>query len=94
VRVTADNLFRAIFAILIGGGTVLYFYLKWRNRYRCPYCGRRVRWKDINCPHCGDDMKFRHRATFDERARTFRTPGADSLRPPSRRSRSHRRREP
>jgi hypothetical protein len=21
-----------------------------------------VQWKDVNCPHCGNDMKLRHRA--------------------------------
>jgi hypothetical protein len=33
-----------------------------RNRLACPLCGRRVKWDDINCPHCGEDMKLRHRA--------------------------------
>gem|GEM_PF-498705 len=85
-----DDLIRAIFAVVIGGGTALYFYLKWRNRYHCPHCGRRVRWGDINCPHCGEDMKFRHRAVTDGLSRTFRTPGADLLKPPSRGSRARR----
>jgi endogenous inhibitor of DNA gyrase (YacG/DUF329 family) len=87
-----DDIIRAIFAVLIGGGTALYFYLKARNRYRCPYCGRRVRWKDVNCPHCGEDMKMRHRAASDELPQALRTPtAAESLRPRSRRPRSRRR---
>src|SRR5271157_3938981 len=36
------------------------FYFLARNRYRCPVCARPVKWKDINCPHCGEDMKFQH----------------------------------
>jgi hypothetical protein len=40
----------------------LYWYsIVRRNRCQCPFCGRRVTWDDINCPHCGDDMKLRHR---------------------------------
>jgi hypothetical protein len=42
--------------------TALGFYWVARRRYKCPFCGRRVQWKDINCPHCGNDMKLRHRA--------------------------------
>ena len=30
--------------------------------YKCPFCGAYVQWKDINCPHCGNDMKYKHRA--------------------------------
>jgi hypothetical protein len=42
--------------------TAVGFYLLARNRYKCPFCARPVKWKDVNCPHCGDDMKFLHRA--------------------------------
>ena len=38
------------------------FYWVGRRRYKCPYCGRIVKYDDINCPHCGNDMKYRHRA--------------------------------
>jgi hypothetical protein len=41
--------------------TAVGLYLLARNRYRCPVCARPVKWKDINCPHCGEDMKFQHR---------------------------------
>jgi len=39
---------------------VLYFIA--RRRYRCPYCTKIVRWNDVDCSHCGNDMKLRHRA--------------------------------
>jgi len=42
--------------------TALGFWWVGRRRYRCPFCGRVVRWENINCPYCGTDMKFRHRA--------------------------------
>jgi endogenous inhibitor of DNA gyrase (YacG/DUF329 family) len=42
--------------------TALYFWLVARRRYKCPYCGRNVKWEDVNCPYCGNDMQFRHRA--------------------------------
>ncbi|HXN85448.1 MAG TPA: hypothetical protein VN867_05220 [Candidatus Binataceae bacterium] len=41
--------------------TAVGFYLIARNRYKCPYCARTVKWTDVNCPHCGEDMKFLHR---------------------------------
>jgi predicted amidophosphoribosyltransferase len=41
--------------------TALWLYWLGRKRYKCPLCGRIVRWSDEICPHCGDDMKFRHR---------------------------------
>ena len=41
--------------------TALGLYWVARNRYKCPSCGRPVRWKDINCPHCGVDMNYKHR---------------------------------
>ena len=33
--------------------TAVGFYLVARNRYKCPYCARTVKWTDVNCPHCG-----------------------------------------
>ena len=53
---------RTIIGLTMVALTALGFWLVGRRRYRCPFCGRIVRWEDINCPHCGDDMKFRHRA--------------------------------
>ena len=42
--------------------TALGFYFVSRRRYKCPICGAFVQWKDVNCPHCGNDMKYKHRA--------------------------------
>jgi DNA-directed RNA polymerase subunit RPC12/RpoP len=42
--------------------TALYFWLVARRRYKCPFCGRNVKWNDVNCPYCGNDMQFKHRA--------------------------------
>ena len=42
--------------------TALGFYFVSRRRYKCPFCGRFVQWKDINCPYCGNDMNYKHRA--------------------------------
>ena len=49
-------------ALLTIGLTAAGFYWAARRRYKCPFCGRIVRYSDVNCPHCGNDMKFRHRA--------------------------------
>jgi hypothetical protein len=65
--------------------TALGLYLLARRRYRCPFCGRIVKWKDIVCPHCGGDMKFRHRA-----GRETLPKAAAGLRRPSSRSRRRR----
>ena len=57
------------------------FYWVARRRYKCPYCGRIVKYDDVNCPYCGNDMKFLHRAGPEQVPRV-----ASSLRPPKRRS--------
>ncbi|MGO9450105.1 MAG: hypothetical protein ACLQDV_03505 [Candidatus Binataceae bacterium] len=51
-----------IIGLLMVALTALGFYFASRRRYKCPFCGRFVQWKDVNCPHCGNDMKLRHRA--------------------------------
>ncbi len=51
-----------IVGLLMVAVTALGFYIVSRRRYKCPFCGRFVRWKDVNCPHCGNDMNYRHRA--------------------------------
>jgi predicted RNA-binding Zn-ribbon protein involved in translation (DUF1610 family) len=51
-----------VIALLTIALTAAGFYWAARRRYKCPFCGRIVRYSDINCPHCGNDMKFRHRA--------------------------------
>jgi hypothetical protein len=53
--------YQTIVGLLMAAATGLIFYVIARNRYKCPYCGRVVRWGDERCPHCGDDMKFQHR---------------------------------
>jgi DNA-directed RNA polymerase subunit RPC12/RpoP len=42
--------------------TALYFWLVARRRYKCPFCGRIVKYEDVNCPYCGNDMGLKHRA--------------------------------
>jgi hypothetical protein len=61
--------------------TAAAFYWVARRRYKCPYCGRIVKYDDVNCPYCGNDMKFLHRAGPEPVPRV-----ASSLRPPKRRS--------
>ncbi len=53
--------YQTVIGLLAAAVTVLAFYIVARNRYKCPYCGRRVKWSDENCPHCGSDMKGQHR---------------------------------
>jgi zinc-ribbon domain len=53
--------YQTIIGLLMVALTALGLWWVARRRYRCPYCGRIVRWADVNCPHCGDDMKMRHR---------------------------------
>jgi DNA-directed RNA polymerase subunit RPC12/RpoP len=54
--------FQTIVGLLMVALTAACFYWIGRRRYKCPYCGRIVKYDDVNCPYCGDDMKFRHRA--------------------------------
>jgi predicted amidophosphoribosyltransferase len=70
---------QTLIGLLMVALTALGLYLIARRRYRCPFCGRFVRWKDVVCPHCGSDMKFRHRAGRDALPKA-----AAALRPPSR----------
>jgi DNA-directed RNA polymerase subunit RPC12/RpoP len=76
--------------IIIGALTIALtaagFYWAARRRYKCPFCGRIVRYADINCPYCGNDMKFRHRAGPDA------PPRAAATLSPKRRRTSHDRR--
>jgi DNA-directed RNA polymerase subunit RPC12/RpoP len=51
-----------IVGLLMVGATAAYFYWVARHRYRCPFCGRYVKYNDVNCPHCGNDMMYKHRA--------------------------------
>jgi predicted RNA-binding Zn-ribbon protein involved in translation (DUF1610 family) len=53
---------QTIIGLLMVAVTAAFFYWVARSRYKCPYCGRIVKYDDVNCPHCGNDMKFRHRA--------------------------------
>ncbi|MDB5108067.1 MAG: zinc-ribbon domain [Candidatus Binatus sp.] len=61
--------------------TAALFYWVARRRYKCPFCGRIVNYKDINCPHCGNDMQFKHRAGPEPPPRA-----ASGMRPPRRRT--------
>ena len=70
-----------IIGLLMVALTALGFYWVARRRYKCPYCGRIVKYDDVNCPYCGNDMKFLHRAGPEQVPRV-----ASSLRPPKRRS--------
>ncbi|MGA7871797.1 MAG: zinc ribbon domain-containing protein [Candidatus Binatus sp.] len=53
---------QTIIGLLMVALTAAFFYWVGRRRYKCPYCGRIVKYDDVNCPHCGNDMKYRHRA--------------------------------
>lgn len=55
-------MYQTLIGLLMVVLTAIGFYLIARNRYKCPYCARTVKWDDVNCPHCGEDMKFLHRA--------------------------------
>jgi predicted RNA-binding Zn-ribbon protein involved in translation (DUF1610 family) len=54
-------MYQTIFGIAMVAVTALAFWWKARHHYRCPLCGEFVQWKDITCPHCGNDMNYRHR---------------------------------
>jgi hypothetical protein len=73
--------FQTIVGLLMVALTAAAFYWISRRRYTCPYCGRIVKYDDVNCPYCGDDMKFRHRAGPEGVPRAARDIG-----PPKRRS--------
>ncbi len=47
-----------LLGLLMAALTAAVVYVIGRRRYKCPHCGRRVRWKDADCPHCGEDMKY------------------------------------
>ena len=70
-----------IIGLLMVAVTAAGFYWVARRRYKCPYCGRIVKYDDVNCPYCGNDMKFLHRAGPERVPRV-----ASDLRPPKRRS--------
>lgn len=74
-------MFQTIVGLLMVALTAAAFYWVGRRRYRCPYCGRIVKYDDVNCPYCGDDMKFRHRAGPESIP-----PAARNIGPPKRRS--------
>ena len=78
-----------IVGLLMVALTAAGFYWLARRRYKCPYCGRVVKYDDVNCPYCGNDMKFRHRAGPEAVPRA-----ASTLRPPRRRSPSDGSRRP
>jgi zinc-ribbon domain len=77
--VDATALRHTIIGLAMVGLTAAGFYLAARRRYKCPYCGRFVKWQDVKCPHCGSDMNFRHRAGPEPPPRS-----AGGLRPPTR----------
>ncbi|MGB8685682.1 MAG: hypothetical protein WCD12_22570 [Candidatus Binatus sp.] len=58
---------QTIIGLLMVALTAAFFYWKATHRYMCPFCGRFVRYNDVNCPHCGNDMNFRHRSGPDSR---------------------------
>lgn len=42
----------------------------------CPNCGTRIRYGDLDCPHCGGDLEDQHRSWAErliERLRQART---------------------
>jgi len=82
--------FETIFGLLTVVATALWFYYLARKRYRCPFCGRNVKWDDQNCPHCGANMEGRHRMGAMAEPR-FRI-GRPTETPGSRRARERRRR--
>ena len=53
---------QTIVGLLMVALTAAYFYWVARHRYKCPFCGRHVKYNDVNCPYCGNDMLFKHRA--------------------------------
>lgn len=72
---------QTIVGLLMVALTAAGFYWVGRRRYKCPFCGRIVKYNDVNCPYCGNDMNFRHRAGPES------VPAAaTNLRPPKRRS--------
>ncbi len=75
----ATTIRQTIIGLAMVALTALGFYLVARRRYKCPYCGRFVRWEDVNCPHCGSDMNFRHRVGPEPTPRI-----AAGFRPPKR----------
>ena len=52
---------QTLIGLLMVAVTAAGLYWMSRNRYKCPSCARPVRWKDVTCTHCGEDMKFQHR---------------------------------
>jgi predicted amidophosphoribosyltransferase len=80
-------MYRTIGGLAMVALTALAFYLVSRNRYKCPHCGRVVKWSDERCPHCGDDMKFQHRAGPPPKIAQppFIARTSTSTKPPSRR---------
>ncbi|MGH7865410.1 MAG: hypothetical protein ACREQB_10490 [Candidatus Binataceae bacterium] len=77
-----------IFGLVMVAATALWFYYLARKRYRCPFCGRNVKWDDVNCRHCGSDMEGRHRMGGMAQPR-FRV-GRPTETPGSRRARKRR----
>jgi predicted RNA-binding Zn-ribbon protein involved in translation (DUF1610 family) len=63
--------YRTIIGLILAAATGVVLLMLARRRYRCPFCGRIVRWKDVNCPHCGEDMKMRHREGSGRTASTW-----------------------
>ncbi|HSZ23267.1 MAG TPA: zinc ribbon domain-containing protein [Candidatus Sulfotelmatobacter sp.] len=76
---------QTIIGLLMVALTAAGFYWVARHRYKCPFCGRNVKYDDINCPYCGNDMNYRHRAGPEKPPRA-----AADLRPSSRRRSSDR----
>ena len=74
-------MYQTIAGLIMVALTAAAFYWIGRRRYTCPYCGRIVKYNDVNCPYCGDDMKFRHRAGPESVPRA-----AQNIGPPKRRS--------
>jgi predicted RNA-binding Zn-ribbon protein involved in translation (DUF1610 family) len=84
-------MYQTIFGIAMIAVTALALWWKARHHYRCPICGQFVQWKDITCPHCGNDMEYRHREVRDPGASMMSWSKSRSELPePGRRSRRHR----